>query len=398
MSTATLRFQPGYTELPLKQRLVDLARDEGFELVRFAEALPLGGPRAAAMEALEEGRLAEMGWMDAGWLGRATDASAFLAGARTVVVLGLPCAGPPVEAGDGVARGRVARYAVGRDYHRVFETRLRRVCRRMRSELGAAARSTVDYGPLLERPWAAISGLGWIGKSTMVLAPGLGPWVLLGVIVTDMEIEPDPPLKKSCGACTRCISACPTGAISPDGRLDARLCISYHTIENRGPIPRELRSRFGDWVFGCDDCLTSCPVGRHATESHGDFAAKDVEAARPALEGLLSLDAAAFEERFRGRAIMRAKREGMARNACVALGNTCRARDLPILFGALRHDSALVRGHAAWAVGEATERLGAERATALAELRAQRGTETDLFALEELEAAIERLAGAPARS
>jgi epoxyqueuosine reductase len=335
-----------------------------------------------------------MRWMDERWIARATDPATFLDGARTVIVLALACAGPPPEPpADGPTRGRVARYAAGRDYHRVFETRLRRLCRAIRGEWGVPARATVDYGPLVERPWAALAGLGWLGKSTMLLVPGLGPWTLLGVVVTGLEAEPDAPLRKTCGSCTRCIAACPTGAIAPDGHvLDARLCISYHTIENRGAIPRELRPKFGDWLFGCDECLTSCPVGRHAQASHPDLAPPSLDHARPPLAELLALDDEAFVERFRGRAIMRARREGLVRNACVALGNVGSPADLPALIAALADASPLVRGHAAWAISALVSRHPAAAPGATARLRGRLESEDDAFVQGEIEAALATLA------
>jgi epoxyqueuosine reductase len=373
-----------------------MAREAGFELARVASVQPLSGARAAALAALAEGRLAGMAWMDRDWIERATDADTFLAGARTVLVVGLPCAGePPSAPAGGPARGRIARYAAGRDYHRVFESKLRRLARRIGEEFGGVARATVDYGPLLERPWAAAAGLGWQGKSTMLLVPGLGPWVLIGVVVTGVEVEPDAPLRKSCGSCTRCIAACPTGAISPEGNvLDARLCISYHTIENRGPIPRELRPKVGDWVFGCDDCLTSCPVGWGASATHPDFLPGSVDDARPVLAELLALDEGAFGERFRGRAIMRAKRDGLARNACVALGNVGTEEDLVALAGALADASPLVRGHAAWGIARIVERGAAGergRADAFERLQTALATETDAMVIEEIRAALQTI-------
>ncbi|MGD9933547.1 MAG: tRNA epoxyqueuosine(34) reductase QueG [Dehalococcoidia bacterium] len=378
-----------------RDQLTALASREGFAHVAFAEAAALPQARASATAALEEGRLATMAWMDHDWVRRATDPATFLEAARTVMVLALPVA-PASEAEvapSGVpTRGRIARYAVGRDYHRVFEPKLRRIVRAIRQDLGASARATVDYGPLLERPWAALSGLGWQGKSTMLLIPGLGPWSLLGVVVTDLAVVPDEPLKKSCGFCNRCIVACPTGALSPEGNvLDARLCISYHTIENRGPIPRELRSKFGAWIFGCDDCLTSCPVGRNASESAPGLLPAGLEGARPALAPLLSLDEAAFVERFRGRPIMRARRDGLLRNVCVALGNTGAPQDIPALVGALADASPLVRGHAAWAVHALALRHGLHaQATAL--LLDHLDQEQDPFVGDERDFALSRLA------
>jgi epoxyqueuosine reductase len=364
-------------------------------MVRFASAKPMLPARAAARARLSEGELADMRWMTAEWLDRATEPERFLAGARTVMLVALPYHGAeaPAESGaDLSARGRVARYARGRDYHRVFETKLRRIARVLREEFGASARATVDYGPLLERPLAAAAGMGWLGKSTMLLVPGFGPWVLLGAIATDLEIPPDAPLRKTCGSCTRCIVACPTGAISPEGGVvDARLCISYHTIENRGPIPRELRAKFGDWVFGCDDCLDSCPVGAGNGEAYPDFAPASADDAFPQLGELLALADGAFVERFRGRAIRRATRDGLARNACIVLGNVGRAVDAPVLTDALDDTSTLVRGHAAWGLSRLAMRIGVRGAKAALEKRL--AVEQDSWVREELLAALGELAG-----
>ena len=376
-----------------RETVLALVREEGFELAGIARTQAIPGARKAALASFEAGRLAEMRWMDEAWLERATDADRFLPGARSTVVVALPNHSPEVEPpADGIARGRVARYARGRDYHRVFESKLRRIARRIREELGAQARATVDYGPLLERPYAELAGLAWRGKSTMALVPGFGPWVMLGAIATTLELEPDVPLKKTCGSCTRCIAACPTEAIAPDGHvLDSRRCISYHTIENRGAIPRELRANFGDWVFGCDACLDACPVGSERFESHEDFVAVTTEGALPSLVELLKLDEAAFAERFRGRAIMRAKRDGLLRNACVALGNVGGAEDLGPLGEALRDVSPVVRGHAAWAMGRLACRHGLQMQTRVALENALR-FEQDDSVREELALALQDLA------
>ncbi|MGH2632845.1 MAG: tRNA epoxyqueuosine(34) reductase QueG, partial [Tepidiformaceae bacterium] len=267
----------------------------------------------------------------------------------------------------------------------------RRIARGIREEFAAGARPTVDYGPLLERPLAATAGMGWLGKSTMLLVPGFGPWVLLGAIATTLELTPDEPLKKTCGSCTRCIVACPTGALSPRGDvLDARLCISYHTIENRGPIPRELRAQFGDWIFGCDACLDACPVGADNEATYPEFVPASSEDARPALAPLLQLDAATFEARFRGRPIMRAKRDGFLRNVCVALGNVGTPPDLPALIAALNDTAPLVRGHAAWAVASLLDRFPDDSALTqcLAALEARLLEEQDFYVQDELRVAL----------
>ena len=377
-----------------RDEILQLARSEGFELARIAPASVLVQARARATSAKANGLLDGMDWITEEWLQRATAPELFLEGAKSVLVVALSYPegeAPPQAPGTGT-RGRVAAYAQGRDYHRVFEKRIRRVARRLRERHGCGARATVDYGPLLERPLATISGMGWTGKSTMLLVPGLGPWVLLGAIATTLELEPDRPLAKSCGSCTRCIAACPTGALSLDGRLDAQLCISYHTIENRGVVPRDLRAKFGSWVFGCDDCLSSCPVGagKRRDSPHPDLASKTVDDAWPELESLLSLTEAEFQERFRGRAIMRAKRDGLVRNACIALGNTGSRKDMSATEKALYDRSALVRGHAAWALG----RLGVRhqvQSLAATTLASRREKEDDAWVQEEIDAALEVL-------
>ena len=386
--------------LQLKERILELVRSEGFAEARVAGAEPLLRAYERARQELEQGHLEGMSWITQDWLARSTDPRRFLSGARAVIVVALPAHAPPPPALPGtpaVTRGRVARYAWGRDYHRTFESRLRRLARRIRTELGAEVRCTVDYGPLLERAFALAAGLGWIGKSTMLLVPGFGPWMLLGALATTLELPPDERLRKSCGTCRRCIVACPTGALSGDGgSVDARLCISYHTIENRGPIPRELRPRFGAWIFGCDLCLEACPVGSTRHEADPDFLAPTFDHAFPPLAELLSLDEAGFRERFRGRPLMRAKRDGLLRNACVALGNVGVPEDLEALERALSDPSPLVRGHAAWGAARiATRHAGTKpelRTRVHDRLCGRLAEETDPYVREELHLALADLA------
>lgn len=388
--------------IDVKARLAALAAGEGFPLVRFAAAATLVEARHAAHDRHAAGLLDGMGWITEEWLDRATAPGAFLDGAKSVMVVGLPYGGSAPPAAGGGPRGRVARYAQGRDYHRVFEKRLRRLVRTIREELGAGARATVDYGPLLERPLAAVSGMGWLGKSTMLLVPGVGPWVMLGAVATTIEVKPDRPLAKSCGTCERCITACPTGAIDARGNVvDARRCISYHTIENRGWIPVELRAQFGNWVFGCDACLDACPVGFRAGPGDPALAPVSREAAAPDLVPLIELDEEAFLARFQGRPIMRAKRAGMARNACIALGNIGTAEELPALVRALDDPSPVVRGHAAWAIGELAGRgmlTPGGAADAAATLSARAAAEPDTTTSAELQAAAVRCEVAAAAS
>lgn len=374
-----------------RERVLGLVADEGFELAGIARAEACPDVLRASLTALSEGRLADMAWMSAEWLERATKPDRFLPGAKSLIVVALPnhSADPDLPI-DGVARGRVARYARSRDYHRVFESKLRRIAKRLRDEFGVETRPTVDYGPLLERPYAELAGLAWRGKSTMALVPGFGPWVMLGVVATTLELERDEPLKKVCGTCTRCVVACPTAAIAPDGYvLDSRRCISYQTIENRGVIPRELRASFGDWVFGCDACLDACPVGAKQFASHPDFVPPTTEHAFPPLGELIALDEAAFSARFRGRAIMRAKRDGLVRNACIAIGNVGGADDVDTLTMALADGSPLVRGHAAWAMGALGGRIHAAAKIATVALENALAVEQDSYVRGEIGLALQ---------
>jgi len=388
----------GSSPADLPPGLLAACHAEGFALLAVAPPTVLDEARAAACDASTAGLLDGLGWMTPAWLDRATDPGTFLPGARSVLLLALPYrpGTPPAADANTASRGRIAAYAAGRDYHRVFEKKLRRVARFVRDDLGASARPTVDYGPLLERPLAAAAGLGWLGKSTMLLVPGLGPWVLLGAIATTLDIAPGTPLRKSCGSCSRCISACPTGALAPEGHLlDARLCISYHTIENRGPVPRELRPRFGAWIFGCDDCLSSCPVGAASTEAAPELLPAAPDDAHPELAPLLRLSEEAFVERYRGRAIMRARRDGFLRNVCIAIGNVGVHDDLPALLAALDDAAPIVRGHAAWAIARLLERLPspALREVARASLAAHAAGELAPFVRDEYTLALESLFG-----
>ncbi len=304
--------------------------------------------------------------------------------------------------GNYGAAGRVARYAWVRDYHRVMKRRMRELVRTLERELGSdvAARWYVDDGPMLDRAAANRAGIGWFGKNTNILTPEFGSWIFLGQVITDLELEADTPLKKTCGSCVRCIDDCPTGAIVAPYVVDNARCISYLTIENRGPIPRELRSLMGDWVFGCDICQDVCPVNRKARPAGqpipfpaaGGYSGR-MSSAAPAnrlaslnLVELLEMSEEGFRERFAGTSIMRAKRLGMQRNACVALGNSGDRSAVPALSRALRNAEPLVRGHAAWALG----RIGGPEASATLSMAAN--TESDDDVHREISAARQEIA------
>ena len=344
----------------IKARALEL----GFDAVGIAAVGPLEA--SAHYEAwLAANRHGEMSYLASPRnRGRRHDPSRILKDLRSVVCVAL-CHEPERDHGRDRRLGRIARYAAGEDYHRVMRDSLGSLERWIERELlpGSRALWYSDTGAILERGWAERAGLGWIGKHSGMLSECLGSWFLLGEVLLDRELTPDLPLAhEHCGTCRRCLEACPTGAIVAPYQLDARLCISYLTIELRGAIPIELRPSIGDWIFGCDVCQDVCPWNRFAPSARESrLHARDLEGWT--LERFLSLDQAGFDRLFAGSPIRRAQRSGFLRNVCVALGNRREQGAVPALARALHWDPApLVRGHAAWALGE-IGRGGAERAT-----------------------------------
>ena len=372
----------------LTARVKALAREVGFDLAGVTTAEPFEREEAATVARVRSGMMDGLPWFTEARARLACRPRELLPDARSVIALaaGYYTGAFPIQDGHDAPRGKVARYAWGRDYHAVLHKKLRAFVGTLPDIAGrpVRARLFVDTSPLAERAVAARAGIGWYGKNTNVLTRELGSWVFLASVITDLELEPDAPLRKSCGRCAACIPACPTGALTPY-TLDNRRCISYLTIECRGAIPRELRPLIGTWVFGCDICQEVCPVNRsarHATTSY--FAAPAVDRALPELLPLLALTEEEFAARFRGTAVTRAKRRGLARNVCVALGNIGDPAATPALVRALRLDSEpLVRGHAAWALG----RIGGPDAEAA--LRAALASEADASVREEIEAALD---------
>lgn len=318
----------------------------GFVHCGFAALEPL--PRRRFLrDWLAEGRAGEMTYLHRRFHGR-LDPRQLFPWARSVVSLAYPYPPPPLPPGDWRTelRGRIAAYAFGNDYHDEIGDRLRRLATQIAGLLpGGEARAYVDTGPVLEREWGYRSGLGWFGKNTMLLDCRRGSWFFLGEIFTSLELPPAALPENHCGTCRRCLDACPTGALGDELRLDPRLCISYLTIEHRGPIPRDLRPEMGNWVFGCDLCQEACPWN----PDPGDSAS--FERLYPRLPALLQLTPAAFRRRYHATALARTKRRGLLRNAAIALGNTGNPAAVPPLTRALSDPEAIVRGHAAWALG-----------------------------------------------
>ena len=301
---------------PRSERLEEWALELGFHRAGVAELRP-----AETGEALRrwvaEGRHAGMAYM-AERLDERCDPALVLPGARSAVCVALHYAGDEVVPGD--LWPRVARYARGRDYHNLMGRRLRKLARRIEESFpGARARPYVDTGPVLERELGARAGLGAVGKNTMLLHPEHGSWFLLGEVLTTLELAPGARLADPCGSCSRCLDACPTGALDEPYRLDAERCISYWTIEHRGPIPSPRVEALEGWVFGCDVCQEVCPWNRAPAPGHPEL---DLAESRRSLglAGLLGLDEPAYRETFRGSPMQRARRTGLRRNALAAIG------------------------------------------------------------------------------
>ena len=333
----------------LKARLSSFAREIGFDSCRIAACKP----PAHAMEFrewLRENAHGEMNYMQRGEEKRC-DPLNVLAGAKSIVIFALN-----YFQGDAAHRtaatgrtGKIARYAWGDDYHEVITNKLDKIDNFLR-EFGGEQKCYVDTGPVLERDYAAHAGIGWHGKSTMLIDRRLGTWFFLAEILTTLELPADQPVPNRCGTCERCITACPTGAITAPHRLDARRCISYLTIELKDAIPLDLRPLIGDRIFGCDDCLDACPWNRFAQESREATFSAHGSTTEMSLCEYLELSDAEFRALFRNSPIKRIKRRGFLRNVCVALGNTGDTSDIPALQRAARDPEPLIAEHARWAI------------------------------------------------
>lgn len=357
------------------QRIVAAAEALGFDLVRVTTADPFPAARQAIQERVALGFFAGMDWFTRERAEVAADPRALLPEARSVIALGTfyLTDAPRDLTTPGEPHGRLSCYAWGEDYHEVIRARLDRLAELLRdiaaeSSTTDATRLFVDTGRMVDRAVAQRAGMGWYGKNTNILTRQWGSWLFLAEIVTALDLEPDQPIAASCGHCKACLDACPTNAFVAPGVLDATRCISYLTIEHRGAIPLELRPLIGNHIFGCDICQEVCPVnlvverrlrdknelgvGSAGAARRAMFAPRPQVGSSPELLPLLTLDEEGFRERFRRSPIKRAKRQGLLRNVCVALGNLGDPIAVPALTQALQYDlSPLVRGHAAWALG-----------------------------------------------
>jgi epoxyqueuosine reductase len=379
----------------------EYAYELGFDSVRITGAAAFPGEERVIKQRIAEGLMDGLPWFTARRAEISCQPAALLPEARSIIALAL-CYLSEQPAGEqsGPPRGRISRYAWGDDYHDLITSRLQQftawLAEYTRTEVPQLQTHLfVDTGRMVDRAVARRAGLGWYGKNTNILTRGWGSWVFLAEVVTNLplqEEEFDQPLQAHCGKCEICLHACPTGALPAPYVLDNRRCISYLTIELRGSIPLELRPLMGNLIFGCDICQEVCPVNQVAERRLGlrlgtaagtpllqirprpTFHPRASLGSNPELIPLLKLTEEEFRERFRGSPIKRAKRRGLLRNVCVALGNSKDLAAVPALCEALHHEEALVRGHAAWALGQ----LGGKQAREALEEASGQESEIDV--------------------
>ena len=335
--------------MSLRARLEAEAREAGFVSLGVCRPDAIPDAKARLRQFLDDGHHGGMAWMTdrAAWRG---DPSALWPDARSVVMLAHSYAPEhdPMEDLNRPEHGAISVYAQGRDYHDVVKKALKRVARWLVAEADCEVKVFVDTAPVMEKPLAQAAGIGWQGKHTNLLGRDFGNWVFLGAIFTTLDLEPDAPEREHCGSCTRCLDICPTDAFPAPFRLDARRCISYLTIEHKGPVDPALRPGLGNRIYGCDDCLAVCPWNKFAVEAsdmryHGPHRA-------PPLAELAVLDDAGFRERFSGSPIKRIGRDRMVRNVAYAIGNSGSQRLKPLVQALCDDADATVADAARWAV------------------------------------------------
>jgi epoxyqueuosine reductase len=339
------------TSLVLKQALVDQARALGFDAVGITspDSIPQAAPRLAQF--LADGHQGTMEWMAAN-ADRRADPRVLWPEVRSVIMLGINY-GPDVDPRTILAhrdRGAISVYAQGDDYHELIKPRLKTLARWLIGEAGGDVKVFVDTAPVMEKPLAEAAGLGWQGKHTNLVSRELGSWLLLGAIFTTLEFSRDAAMVDHCGSCRACLDSCPTDAFPAPYRLDARRCISYLTIEHKGPIPREFRQKIGNRIYGCDDCLAACPWNKFAQAGREAKLTAREHLRAPSLRELAQLDDAGFRALFSKSPVKRIGRDRFIRNVLIAIGN---AGDIELASTATRllaDPSALVRGAAVWAL------------------------------------------------
>jgi epoxyqueuosine reductase len=338
----------------LRDGLAEIAREAGFSAIGIARADAAPKTAERLRQWLEAGAHGDMIWMEETEARRGSPGGLWPE-VRSVISLGMSYAPhvDPLALAEHPDRGRISVYAQGGDYHDVVKRALKRVAGWLATKAGAGVKVFVDTAPVMEKPLAEAAGLGWQGKHTNLVSRTDGSWLFLGAIYTTLELEldPDQPHEVRCGSCTACLAACPTDAFPAPFRLDARRCISYLTIEHKGPIPEEFREAIGNRIYGCDDCLAVCPWNRFADAARANRAfLPRAELVAPSLADLLALDDAGFRKVFAGSPIKRIGRNRMVRNAAIAAGNSGMPELVPVLARLIQDEDVVVAEAARWAL------------------------------------------------
>ena len=342
----------------LKHALTAWAAELGFDAIGVTHPDGIAHAAPRLHEFLTQGRHGDMAWMEKN-ADRRSSVLALWPECRSIIMLGenYAPASDPRDILDQPERGAISVYAQGPDYHDHIKFRLKTLASRFALKSGFEVKVFVDTAPLMEKPLAQASGLGWQGKHTNLVSRDHGSWLFLGAILTTAELPPDAPSTDHCGSCTRCLDICPTAAFPAPYQLDARRCIAYLTIEYRGHIPLEFRKPIANRVFGCDDCLAVCPWNKYAQAAHEARFAATPATDNPPLADLLALDDATFRRQFAGTPIKRTGRDRFIRNVAIAAGNSGDGSLVPLLEPLLTDASPLVRAMAIWATGELTPEL-----------------------------------------
>jgi len=362
-----MKKQP--TALAIKAAIAERARDEGFDSVGFAAPSPSTRERELLGFYLRDGRHGDMQWMEE-TEARRGDPLVLWPEVKTIVALGLNY-GPqtdPLQILEHKDRAAISVYAQGRDYHDLIKKKLKALGGWIHREFGTELKVFVDTAPVMEKPLAQRAGLGWQGKHTNLVSREFGSWLFLGEIYLSLELPPDASEIDHCGTCQACLDICPTAAFPAPYQLDARRCISYLTIEHKGPIPVEFRAAMGNRIYGCDDCLAICPWNKFAQAGRETLLTAPPDRQAPVLAELARLDDASFREMFRGSPVKRIGRDRFLRNVAIALGNSVDPAAPAAIEGLLGDTSPLVRGAAVWALKQwNTEEFARRRPQAVAQ-------------------------------